>query len=736
MTAHRDANSTPARSDKTQTREPTPVKQPVASSASGRLIPEPPRAQRRPRVLSAHGHERVDPWYWLRERDDQTVMAYLEAENDYADAVLSETEELRKQIYKEILSRIDEDDLSVPVKKGPWMYFWRTRQGLSYPIHCRMKASSAASVDFDLMRHKDREDEEVILDENDLAAGHDYFALGNMEVSPDHRFLAYLFDTTGSEVFTLRIRDLHAGSDLDEEVAGTSYGLAWSNDESTLFYTRPDEAMRPWQLWRHTIGTPPEDDVCVHVEDDERFHIGVTRTKDDAYLLLEIESKVTSEVWALSADDPTGSFRVLQERRNGIEYSVAHRDQHFMLLTNDSAEDFRLVEMPDLLPLGGEVAEIVPHRPGVRITGFDLFENHLVVYERSDAASVIRVIDSATGAATTLDLPETPSTAWGGLNPEFSSRVLRYHYTSLITPSSVLEYDMDNHTSKVLKRQRVPSGYDPALYRTDRLWATSEDGTRVPISIAYREDTAGDLPAPALLYGYGSYEHSIDPMFSPARLSLLDRGFVYAIAHVRGGGEMGRGWYLNGKLEHKKNTFADFIACARHLIQHGWTSPDRLVARGGSAGGLLMGAVLNIAPELFRAIVAEVPFVDCLTTMMDPSLPLTAIEWEEWGNPLEDPKAYEWMAKYSPYDNVTSSASQNLPQLLVLAGINDPRVAYWEPVKWVAKIRAQNPASKVLLRIAMDSGHAGPSGRYAAFEEEALVLAFVADATRVATAPR
>ncbi len=688
----------------------------------------PPAARRRDKVLTAHGKDRIDPWYWLRDRDDPEVRAYLDAENAYADARLSATAPLRERIYSEILERIEETDMTVPVKKGPWMYFTRTRQGLNYQIHCRTRSSTITAEALEAAKREAFAGEEVVLDENDLAIGHDYFALGDIECSPNHRFVAYLLDTTGAEVFTLRIRDLATGSDLDDDIERTSYGLAWSSDETTIFYTRPDAAMRPWQLWRHKLGDSPETDVCVYTETDDRFHLGVTKTKDDTFIIMGVESKSTSEMWALRADNPSGAFLPIQTRQHGVEYNVDHLDHRFIMLTNEDAEDFRLIAIDDALPNGNDSTEIVAHRPGIRITGFDVFDKHLAVYERSNATSSIRLIDLVTSTAKVLDLPETPSTVWDAPNPELSSRVLRYHYTSLVTPSSVLEHDMETGITRVLKQQVVPGGYDPSLYRTDRLWATAEDGTRVPISIVYRQDVTEGLPAPALLYGYGSYEHCIDPRFSPARLSLLDRGFVYAIAHVRGGGEMGRSWYLDGKLEHKSNTFTDFIACARYLIEHGWTAPDRLVARGGSAGGLLMGAVANMAPELFHAIVAEVPFVDCLTTMLDPTLPLTAIEWEEWGNPLKDPSAYDWIAGYSPYDNVTS---WTLPHLLVLAGLNDPRVAYWEPVKWVAKIRAVQPGSDVALRIAMGSGHAGPSGRYAAIDEEALVIAFILDSVGI-----
>ncbi|HWC38391.1 MAG TPA: S9 family peptidase, partial [Acidimicrobiales bacterium] len=528
----------------------------------------------------------------------------------------------------------------------------------------------------------------------------------------------------------LRVRDIGSGEDLPDLVEDVYYGLEWANDSATLFYTRPDEAMRPHQLWRHVVGTGPETDVCVHEEGDERFYVGVSKTKDDAFVVLELESKVTSETRVVSGDDPAGDLRIVEPRRQGVEYALEHHHGRFLIVTNDDAENFRLVEAPIERPGRESWRDVIAHRPDVRLEGIDVFADHLVVYERSEAVRRIRVISLADGGSHTVAQPESVSSAWGGPNPEFGSRVLRYDYSSLVTPTSVYDYDMEARVARLRKRQPVLGGYDPARYRTARAWASADDGTKIPISLVYRQDRARDGSAPTLLYGYGAYEHSLDPLFSSLRLSLLDRGFLYAIAHVRGGGELGRRWYEDGRLLHKTNTFTDFLACARHLVDQGWSTPERLVARGGSAGGMLMGAMANMAPERFRAIVAEVPFVDCLTTILDDSLPLTVLEWEEWGNPKDDADAYTYLKSYSPYDNVAPGPH---PEMLVTAGLTDPRVSYWEPAKWVAKLRATDPAARVLLKTEMGAGHQGPSGRYDAWRDEAFVLAFVLRSVGIAS---
>jgi oligopeptidase B len=719
----------------------------------------PPAPERRPVELVAHGDARIDDWFWLRDKDDPAVIAHLTAENAYTEAVMASTEALQGALFDEIVARIEETDLSVPVRKGTWMYYSRTVEGSSYGIHCRRPVAGGDGDGGDDRDGGDAgtDDEVVMLDENVLAKGHAYFAVGNLEVSPDHRWLLYSTDTTGGERFTMRFRDLATGEESSESLEDTSYGAAWANDNATVFFVRVDEVMRPYQLWRHRVGTDPTSDVLVFEEPDDRFYLGVGRTKDDRYILCGLDSKVTSEVRALSADAPLGAFEVIEPRCQGIEYSVDHdrgdpdrgRPSRFLIVTNDHAEDFRLVEAPEDSPGRAQWSEVIPARAGVRLDTIDPFADHLVVYEREGGETRVRVIDATTGTSTQVEQPESPSTVWGGANPEYDSTTLRYEYTSLITPRSVFDLDLRTGAAALMKQQPVLGGFDPTRYRTERRWAVSGDGTEVPISMVYRPDLVrcpvgdaagsvevgepvGAAGAPCLLYGYGSYEASIDPTFSSLRLSLLDRGFIFAIAHVRGGGEMGRGWYEAGKFASKPNTFTDFVACARTLVDEGWTTPDQLVARGGSAGGLLMGAIANLAPGLFRAVVAEVPFVDCLTTILDETLPLTVLEWEEWGNPAADPEIYAVMKTYSPYDNVRSVDADGTPvrypDILATAGLSDPRVGFWEPAKWVAKLRAANPDNKVLLKTELGAGHGGPSGRYDAWKDEAFVYAFMLDA--------
>jgi oligopeptidase B len=713
------------------------------SNPTGPVAPVP---ERRPVRLEAHGDVRTDDWFWLRDKDDPAVIAHLEEENAYTEAVTAGAAGLREELFAEMVARIEETDLSVPVKKGPWLYYGRTKEGSSYGIHCRRPAGpdhGAGGATASEESGEVPEDEQILLDENALAQGHEYFAVGNLEISPDHRWLAYSTDTTGGERYTMRFVDLDSGESSPEELPDTSYSVAWANDNATVFYVRVDEAMRPYQVWRHRIGSDPAGDVLAYEEADDRFYLGVGRTKDDRFVLIGIDSKVTSEYWFLHADDPDGEFAVIEPRRQGVEYSVDHdrgdpaggRAPRFLVVTNDGAEDFRLMEAPDDSPGRASWREVIPARPGVRLDSVDPFADHLVVYEREGGETRARLIDTATGTSTSVARLESPSTVWGGANPEYESTTLRYEYTSLVTPRSVYDLDLGTGTSALLKRQPVLGDFDPGRYRTERRWAVAADGTRIPLSLVYRPDLAGPTrprPAPCLLYGYGSYEVSIDPTFSSLRLSLLDRGFVFAIAHVRGGGEMGRSWYEDGKFTAKPNTFTDFVTCARALVAEGWTTPGQLVARGGSAGGLLMGAVANLAPELFRAIVAEVPFVDCLTTILDETLPLTVLEWEEWGNPVEDPAIYAVMKAYSPYDNVRKQDDAGrpvrYPDILATGGLSDPRVGFWEPAKWVAKLRAANPENRVLLKTELGAGHGGPSGRYDAWRDEAFVYAFILDA--------
>ncbi len=683
----------------------------------------PPVAPRVPKILTLHGDRREDDWYWLRNRDDPEVIAYLEAENDYADAVLAPLRPLRTRIFDEIKARVQETDESAPVAEGPWEYTSRTLEGSQYGIHCRRP------------RGKGPESATVLLDENVLAVGHDYFSLGGFEITPDHAVVAYSVDFTGGERYSLRFRDLATGVDLSDVVDDVTYGLAWADDARTCFYVRPDDAMRPSEVWRHTLGTPATADVRVLSEGDERFFVGVERTRSGRYVLIDISSKLTSEVWFVPADDPARELTVIAPREQGHEYAVDHhqsdaRGDRFLILTNQGgqARNFELVEVPCADPGREHWAAIVPHRDDVKLDAASAFAHHVVLSERAVGLERLRVMHVETGAIHEIAMPDPVYSAWVGPNAEFDTTLLRYGYTSLVAPVTDVDYDMDSRESTVVRTQPVLGGYDPDLYVSARLWATAGDGAQVPISVVHRRDTAIDGSAPALIYGYGSYEISTDPAFRASRLSLLDRGFVFAMAHVRGGGEMGRAWYEAGRLEHKTSTFTDFIACAEHLISTKYTSRRRLVARGGSAGGLLMGAISNLRPDLFVGIVAEVPFVDVVTTMLDPSLPLTVTEWEEWGDPRE-PDAYARMKSYSPYDNVRAVS---YPALLVTTGLNDPRVQYWEPAKWVAKLRTLSTSDQpIILRTEMGAGHGGPSGRYDAWRDEAIVLAFVCSAAGV-----
>ncbi|HEY3722674.1 MAG TPA: S9 family peptidase [Acidimicrobiia bacterium] len=682
--------------------------------------PTPPVAPRRPVELTAHGDTRVDPWYWLRDRDDPDVTALLEAENRYTAAALDHTRAFQDRLFEEIRGRIQETDVSAPVRYGAWDYFARTFEGRQYAEHGRRPAGAAPGAH-----------ETVLLDENTLAGDSPYFSLGGLAIAPSHDLIAYSTDYSGGERYTLRFRDLRTGEDLPDTVEDVYYGLAWADDSRTIFYVRPDDAVRPYQVWRHELGTGSDEDVLVFEEADERFFVGVGRTRSGRYVVIASDSKTTSEVHFVPTAAPAEPPRVVEARTANLEYSVEHHvdDEHgdrFFVLTNaDGAEDFKVMVTAVADPGRRAWTEVLPHRPGVRVGDVEAFARHLLVSEREGGLEQLRVRRIADDDEHLVAVPDPVYSVWAGENAEYETTTIRYGYSSLVRPTSAFDYDLEARTSTLVKQAPVLGGYDAAHYTSARLWATAADGTRVPMSVVHRTDVALDGTAPALLYGYGSYELSIDPTFSSVRLSLLDRGFVFAIAHIRGGGELGRGWYEDGKLMHKRNTFTDFIACAEHLIASGYTAPEHLAARGGSAGGLLMGAATELRPDLFRAVVAEVPFVDVVTTMADPSIPLTVTEWEEWGNPIEDAAAYEYMKSYSPYDNVIAT---DYPAIFVSAGLNDPRVAYWEPAKWVAKLRATKTDDRLLvLKTEMGAGHGGPSGRYDAWRDEAQVIAFLVD---------
>jgi len=669
---------------------------------------KPPLAPQRPHVLEADGDRRVDPYYWLRDKQNPEVIGYLEAENAYADAVMSGAADLQDVLYREVVGRVQETDYSAPVFFKGWWSYTRTVEGLDYEIYCRRRGSMEAP-------------EEVILDANELAKGLEYFELGYVERSPDENVLAYAVDVNGSELHELRFRDLGTGRDLGDAISGVYYGAAWAADNRTFFYVRPDSTMRPYQVWRHRLGDETAQDKLVLQEDDERFELNVELSKSERYIVMSSSSQVTSECRFLRSGAPDEEPVLIEARRAEIEYSVEDQEDRFLILTNDGATNFRLMAAPVASPGRSSWTDVVPERPGVRLNFTDVHRRHVVLGQRSDGLQRLEVLDSSTGRLHVVEQPDSAYTAYPGASPDYESRVMRFFYTSLTAPWSAVDYDMETRTRTIVKEQPVRGGYNRDDYSTERLWATSHDGVKVPISLVYRRDREAGRP-PLLLYGYGAYEQSNDPMFDSARLSLLDRGFTFAIAHVRGGGEMGREWYENGRLLHKRNTFEDFIACAEHLVTHGYTAPERLTIRGRSAGGLLIGAVLNMRPDLFGCAVAQVPFVDALTTMLDDKLPLTVNEYDEWGDPRQA-EYYEYIRGYSPYDNVRRA---EYPAILVMGGLNDPRVSYWEPAKWVAKLRTCNRADgPILLKTQMGAGHMGPSGRYESWREEAFVMSFV-----------
>ena len=689
----------------------------------------PPAAKQAASVRTFHGDRVTDPYAWLAAKDDPGTIAFLEAENAYTEALTADQAGLRETIFGEIKGRTQETDLSVPSRKGAWWYYRRTVEGQQYGLQCRCPARPGDTTPPQPAGGEPLDGEEVLLDANGLAGDSGFFSLGAFSVSPDARRLAYSTDFSGDERFTLRIKDLATGDLLPDEIPGTFYGAAWSLDGSALFYVTVDDAWRPWRVWRHTVGTPHPDDVVIFEETDERFWVGVGLSRSERFLTVSSASKVTSEVWLLDAARPDGELTVVAPRRQGVEYSVAHQaqadgTQRLLILHNDGAQNFELATAPVGRP--GEWTPLIPGRGDTRLLGVDAFSGYLAVYFRQDGLTGLRVI-RADDSEYDVAFPEPVYTVSPGANPEPGTSLYRLHYTSLVTPDSV--YDCDLATGELLLRRRMPvrplpgaGPYEPAGYEQYREWATAPDGTRVPMSLVCRRDTPRDGTAPCLLYGYGSYEISMDPRFSISRLSLLDRGFVYAIAHVRGGGELGRGWYDDGKMLRKANTFTDFVACARHLATAGWTSPGRLVARGGSAGGLLLGAAVNLAPEAFAGIVAQVPFVDALTTILDPSLPLTVTEWEEWGDPLHDPQVYAYMKAYTPYENIRPA---EYPPILAMTSLNDTRVLYREPAKWIARLQAEARGGPFLLKTEMNAGHGGRSGRYDAWREEAFVLAWI-----------
>lgn len=672
--------------------------------------PVAPLAKKVPVTTTLHGVERTDPYFWLRDKENPEVIQYLKDENAYTKAMTEHYAPLTEALFKEMRERIKETDQSPPYKDGEYFYYRRTVEGLNYPIHCRKKGSMDGT-------------EEILLDENELAKGHEYFEIGILDTSPDHKILAYSVDTKGNERYTLKFKNLETGEHFSEEVADTYYSFAWANDNKTVYYDRVDHANRPFKVFRHTLGQDPNKDQAIFHEADERFFLGISKTRSDQYIFLEIGSQVTTEVHVLDANDPAAVPQLFAPRKQNEEYYAYHQGDSFFILTNDSAQNFKLMRTSTGKTERKHWEEVVPHRPDVMLVDIDTFQNFLVVHERFEGIPRIEVRDTTSGEKHFIEFPEPVYAADSGTNVEYDTQTFRLRYTSLVTPLSTFDYDMKSKARTLVKQKEV-FGYDPTEYTSERVMATSHDGTKVPISIVYKRSAGEKKPMTFLLAGYGSYGSTYDPGFRTNRVSLLDRGVGFAWAHVRGGADLGRSWYDNGKFLKKKNTFKDFIACAEHLINAGYTTSGQLAISGGSAGGLLMGAVVNERPELFRAVVADVPFVDVLNTMLDDTLPLTVIEWEEWGNPKEK-EFFDYMASYSPYDNVKA---QDYPAMLITAGLNDPRVGYWEPAKWAAKLRATKTDGNILLlKTNMGAGHGGASGRYDYLKEIAFEYAFILD---------
>lgn len=679
----------------------------------------PPIAKKIPHRMEMHGDVRVDDYFWIREKTNPEVTALLNAENAYKEAMLAPESKLRESLFEELKSRIKEDDSNVPYKMDDYYYYTRVVPGQQYGIHCRKHGSLDAA-------------EEVILDENVLSEGKTYFHLGVLEVSPDHRWLAYSVDLDGAEKYTIYVKDLHTGHLSAETIANTSTSLEWAEDSATFYYTMLDANERPDRLLKHTHGEDPKNDVLIYQETNPELFVYCSKSRSRRYIFLEIQGKVTSEVHYVDARHPQNVFQVIEPRRPGVLYSVTHHEDSFFIVTNDTVQNFRLVQTPVTDPGSANWQEVRSGSPTLFIQDAEAFRSYLVVHERENGLQQIRIVDLKANTDHLIAMPEPTYALGGEANAEFDTEIFRFSYTSLVTPNTVFDYNMRTRQLDVKKRQEIPSGYDAKLYRSERVFATAPDGAKVPVSIVYKLDSNGDFKKdgsrPLYLYGYGSYGISMRPTFSTTRLSLLDRGFVFAIAHIRGGSEMGRAWYEDAKFLKKKNTFIDFVTSAEHLIKEGFTRKGEIVIAGGSAGGLLVGATLNMKPELFKAAVAHVPFVDALNTMLDETLPLTTFEYEEWGNP-NDKAYYDYIKSYSPYDNIRATA---YPHLLVTSGLNDPRVTYWEPAKWVARLREMKTDENLLLQhINMEAGHGGASGRYDSLKEVALEYAFILKAFRM-----
>ncbi|MGE3727665.1 MAG: S9 family peptidase [Candidatus Sericytochromatia bacterium] len=668
----------------------------------------PPQAPLQPKTLSLHGDNREDPYFWLRNYpEDPNVLKYLQAENAYTEAQMADTLPLQKALYKEMVGRMVEKDQSVPRKKGDYFYYSRIDAGQNYPVYCRRKGSMNGP-------------EEVLLDLNAEAKGQDFMALGIYEVSPDQRYLAYSLDTTGAEAFTLMVKDLQTGQLLVERIPNTYYTVEWAADSQTLFYNVIDAANRPYRLFRHRLGTEAAKDTLVFEEPDERYNVNIGKTASGKYLIVQIESLTTTECRYIPAAQPDSTPVMIQPRIEGLEYHVQDSGPRFLIHSNDGALNFSLKQAPIAKPDRSQWKDFVPEQKGAKLESVKVFDSWAALIYRTDARQEVRVKHLLTDKQITLRFPENHFALWPAAEQDHDGNLLRVGYSSMLTPPSVFDIDLNTQELALKKQSPVP-GYDAGRYVTERIYATAPDGVRVPVSLIYKRGLKKTGQNPTLLYSYGAYGSSTDTDFDANRIALLERGFVYALAHIRGGEDLGREWYLNGKLLNKRNTFTDFVASAEALVKDGFTSPHKLVIEGGSAGGLLMGAVSNLRPDLFQGVIADVPFVDALSTMLDPSLPLTVIEYDEWGNPNQK-VYYDYIKSYSPYDNI---AAKKYPNMLVLAGLNDPRVKYWEPAKFVAKLRATKTDTNLLmLHTNMSAGHAGASGRYDYLKEVAFKYAF------------
>ncbi len=681
-----------------------------------------------------HAETVEDPYEWMRAKADPALLAHLEAENAYTEAMTAHLHDLRTEIFEEIKRHTQETDLSVPVRSGPWWYYTRTIEGEQYPQYARVAVTDQGQRPDLGEADIAPTGEHVLLDANVEAADQEFFSLGAFDITPAGDRLAYAVDATGDERFDLRIKDLTTARIIDDAVQGIGYGVAWSAAGDYLFYTRVDESWRPHEVWRHEVGTPATQDVLVFAEPDERFWMGLSTSRDDRWVIVSLGSKNTSEAWMVDSASPTSDFFVVAPREEGVEYEVEPAGDRLWIVHNRGHRDFGLAWAPIGAVSAGQWWPVIEGQQGVRLCGVDAFDTFLALSLRREGQSEVEVfaLDEdhlpIAEARFTIPVEEPLYTIEVGSNPEYRTTTLQVQIESMVTPRAVFDVEATTGSLTLLKQQVVPGAYEASNYRQHRVWAPAPDGTMVPISLVARADIVPDGTAPGLLYGYGAYEISIDPWFSVSRLSYLDRGVVYAVAHVRGGGELGRGWYENGRMEHKTNTFTDFIACADHLVSSGWVDGVRLAAEGGSAGGLLIGAALNLAPERFAVAHAAVPFVDALTTILDPSLPLTVVEWEEWGDPLHDPEVYALMRGYTPYENV---AATRYPAILATTGLNDTRVFYVEPAKWIARLRevaTNDPVQRpLLLKTEMVAGHGGKTGRYSAWQDTAFEMAFMLD---------